>query len=139
MATIKSYTDLEQSKKLTEILPIESSDMVYLRCDFEDEYSILVGSYHEGYTEREDGTIVPVFDEHIPCWSLAALLEQLPYEVCDEEGNSFYLQINKEDDVYQLTYTDHYEDFDAIETDRHEHFIDACFEMILKLRKFKLL
>lgn len=27
MATIKSFTDLEQSKKLAEILPIESADM----------------------------------------------------------------------------------------------------------------
>jgi hypothetical protein len=27
MATIKSYTDIEQSKKLAEILPIESADM----------------------------------------------------------------------------------------------------------------
>lgn len=29
MATIKSYTDLEQSKKLAEILPLESADMHY--------------------------------------------------------------------------------------------------------------
>ena len=29
MATIESYTDLEQSKKLAEILPLESSDMHY--------------------------------------------------------------------------------------------------------------
>ena len=27
MATIKSYTDLEQSKKLAKILPIETADM----------------------------------------------------------------------------------------------------------------
>lgn len=29
MATIKSYTDIEQSKKLAEILPTESADMCY--------------------------------------------------------------------------------------------------------------
>ena len=29
MATIKSFTDLQQSKKLAEILPIESADMYY--------------------------------------------------------------------------------------------------------------
>ena len=29
MATIKSYTDIEQSRKLAEILPIESSDMYW--------------------------------------------------------------------------------------------------------------
>ena len=28
---MKSYTDLEQSKKLSEILPIESADMVYIK------------------------------------------------------------------------------------------------------------
>ena len=29
MATIKSYTDIEQSRKLAKILPIESADMRY--------------------------------------------------------------------------------------------------------------
>ena len=29
MATIKAYTDLSQSKKLAEILPLESADMNY--------------------------------------------------------------------------------------------------------------
>ena len=29
MTTIKSYTDISQSKKLVEILPIESADMYY--------------------------------------------------------------------------------------------------------------
>ena len=29
MATIKSYTDFEQSKKLAEILPLESADMLF--------------------------------------------------------------------------------------------------------------
>lgn len=31
MATIKAYTDIKQSKKLTEILPIESADHHYVR------------------------------------------------------------------------------------------------------------
>jgi hypothetical protein len=29
MTTIKSYTDLEQSKKLAEVLPIDSADMYW--------------------------------------------------------------------------------------------------------------
>ena len=32
MATIKSYTDIEQSKKLAEILPLESADWTILNC-----------------------------------------------------------------------------------------------------------
>ena len=30
MATFKSYTDIEQAKKLAEILPLESADMYYM-------------------------------------------------------------------------------------------------------------
>ena len=33
MATIKSYTDLSQSKTLSKILPLESADMVYICID----------------------------------------------------------------------------------------------------------
>lgn len=77
----KICTSLEQSNKLIELgIDVNTSDMVYLKSYFEDEeeYSLLVGSYHEGYTEKDDGTIVPVFDEHIPAWSLSALLELIP-------------------------------------------------------------
>ena len=49
MEELKSYTDFEQSKKLAEILPIESTD------------GALTENYH-----------------CVPCWSLAALLSVLP-------------------------------------------------------------
>jgi len=59
MATIKSFTDLEQSKKLAEILPIESAD-----CYWEDNMTVVFGhGWHP---------------QHIPCWSLAALLKLIP-------------------------------------------------------------
>ena len=77
--------------------------------------------------------------EVLPCWSLAALLEQLHYELCDDDGNPSYLKMNKEDDIYQLVYTDPYGEFENIETDRYEHFVDACYEMILKLKELNLL
>lgn len=59
---MKSYTDIEQSKKLAEILPIESADM-YWWCG-ED---LRIGGYR-----------AMVLDYDIPCWSLAALLSILP-------------------------------------------------------------
>lgn len=77
--------------------------------------------------------------EIIPCWSLASLLEQLHYEVCDDDGNLSYLQMNKEDDVYQLVYTDPHGDFESIETDRYEHFVDVCVDMIIKLNELNSL
>ena len=60
MAAIKSYTDIEQSKKLAEILPIESADM----------YRIYDIPYAIPYENR--------IGEAKPCWSLAALLDVLP-------------------------------------------------------------
>ncbi|UKK52639.1 hypothetical protein [Prevotella sp. E2-28] len=132
MTTIKSYADLSQSKTLSKILSHESADF--------------------GWNVFVDGTsrILPINDwdlvkdgsgnvKFFHAWSLAALLEQLPYELCDDDGNSSYLQINKEDDVYQIVYTDPYGDFESIETDRYDDFVDACYEMILKLNKLNLL
>ena len=61
---MKSYTDLEQSKKLAEFLPLESADMFYTLID-------------QGlYLEVKQG-IEPSKDD-IPCRSLAALLGVLP-------------------------------------------------------------
>ena len=138
MAIIKSYTDIEQSKKLAEILPPESADMVYIKhatssnlnWRFDDDIPPMI----LGKTSINDMTV-----EVLPAWSLAALLKQLPYELCDDDGNSSYLQMNKEDDMYQLEYIDPSEIFESIETDRHEHFVDTCYEMILKLKELNLL
>lgn len=143
MATIKSYTDIEQSKKLAKILPLESADMHYNNAsikgiNYVDEYRAELMDYNTAQKVLSKYLINPIFGI-IPCWSLASLLEQLPYELCDDDDNSAYLQMNKEDDVYQLVYTDPHVDFESIETDRYEHFVDACYELILKLHELNLL
>lgn len=78
----KICTSLEQSKRLIELgIDADTADMVYFKSYFfeeSEEYSLLVGSYHEGYAEKDDGSLVPVIDEHIPAWSLSALLELIP-------------------------------------------------------------
>jgi hypothetical protein len=137
MTTVKSYTDINQSKKLAEILPLESADTWW------NFYSVTTDDTTPQIIHI-DTPWVGTFNwnnepDNIPCWSLASLLEQLPYELCDDDGNSSYLQINKEDDVYQLVYEDPYGDFESIETDRYEHFVDACVELILKLNELNLL
>lgn len=145
---MKAYTDLEQSKKLAEILPLESADMIWYGtyCGMDGLYHLLSDEYNEfgliAINKEFCKTLFRLGDEHVdwlPCWSLAALLEQLPYELCDDDGNSVYLQINKEDDVYQLVYTDPYGDFESIETDRYDDFVDAFYEMIIKLKENNLL
>lgn len=143
MATIKSYTSVEQSSKLAEILPLESADMHYNNAsikgiNYVDEYRAELMDYNTAQKVLSKYLINPMFGI-IPCWSLASLLEQLPYELCDDDDNSSYLQMNKEDDVYQLVYTDPNGDFESIETDMYYHFVDACVELILKLNKLNLL
>ena len=72
----KSFTSLEQSKKLAEFLPIESADM-----------------YYHPYPNDEDWYDIPNFGEadlkfnQLPCWSLAALLDILDDIVVDDEVN----------------------------------------------------
>ena len=107
MITIKSFTSLEQSKKLAEILPIESADMVLpFKHSKNDEYIpgyVVSRNYVEVYNEMmklqrmEKEDVCKLIQ---PCWSLAALLEQITYEVCDDDGNSSYLQMNKDNEEH---------------------------------------
>ena len=68
MATIKAYTDIEQSKKLAEILPIESADMCYRIVAYNPNDTHVYQPYCFSSTLESD----------IPCWSLAALYSVLP-------------------------------------------------------------
>lgn len=76
MAIIKSYTDLEQSKVLSKILPIESADMTYTPI-------IDIGSMsNSGFLDIPDCYPFNRFKDSdikpLPCWSLAALYNILP-------------------------------------------------------------
>lgn len=121
---MKSYTDLEQSKKLAEILPFESADMYYSP----------IGGTHPWVWEND-----LIEKDAILCWSLAALLEQLDDEITDEEGNDYNLTIVKESLKYQLYYHDSWGRAEDIETEYYDDMVDACVEMITKLHELKLL
>ena len=79
MTTIKAYTDLSQSEKLKEILPFESVDMYY-------HYNrSVVKNYHADIPEYiQLNNHFVLFDNDIPCWSLAALINLLPSEFTTE-------------------------------------------------------
>ena len=117
---MKAYTDLEQSKKLAEFLPLESADMCYIQ-------DLLAGGKYGDY-KPYIGNLIPAYgQDKIRCWSLAALLGVLPYLSlhktfsgwrCDsynKEGTSCILGVPADNPV------------------------DACYEMILKLHKLKML
>jgi hypothetical protein len=111
MAAIKSYTDLEQSKKLAEILPNESADMYY------------------GYME-DKACFLPYSDTEVkalclPCWSLASLLGVLHY---------YTLQTNTDGTVFVVC-----DSKKPMISDAYDNPIDACVAMIEKLHELNLL
>ena len=134
MATIKAYTDISQSKKLAEILPLESADM-------------RIGNY-VGKSGKVDGTNVHYYPkgesfgapEIINAWSLAALLEEIPSITVNIVGEDLKLHIDKDNLQYSLFYENEYTgDMFEIETELYDNMIDACYEMIIKLNELKLL
>lgn len=122
---MRSYTNVEQSRKLAEILPLESADM---------RYSPLGGTHPwvlEGNLIEKDAVL---------CWSLQALLDEIPDEIMNEQEEDLKLHIDKEDYSYGLFYENKYTgEMFEIETDYHDNFVDTCVEMITKLHELKLL
>ena len=115
---MKGYTNLEQSKKLSEFLPIESSDMNYW-CGTQ----IRIG----GYRAMDK-------DLDIPCWSLAALLDVLNKTAyfMDEDAS-----VNLSS--YKTIEWDLGIDNSDLELVTESNPVDACYEMIIKLHEQKLL
>jgi len=126
MATIKSFTDLQQSKKLAEILPLESADMMYQKYE-----TVVIGDDY-GYKYR----IQPFFSSNIdsiPCWSLAALLSVLPDSIYENTDEYSQLEFSKNSVAY-------HDLNDGIKIGSLKgNLIDACYELILKLHKLNLL
>lgn len=116
MSTIKSYTDLEQSKKLAEILPLESADMCYTSEDFVDEDTGDVVSIEKVSFGHPSNT-------EIGCWSLATLLGVLPRYELNNFGDAIQLDVKRE----------------ALETEDDETLLDLVVNMIIHLHELKKL
>ena len=119
---MKSYTDLTQSKKLAEILPLESADMCYriVACNQNDTH------------EYQPYCFVSTLESDIPCWSLTALLNVLPRIEHLKPSIDLNPKLHSNDiAIYYYS-----EDSSYIVKD---NLIDATFEMIIKLHELKLL
>lgn len=139
MATIKSYTDLEQSRKLAEILPLESADMVLLHEEpYETSDSMFDGlhqalcvpfsKYDKSWRQKYKNI------SYFPCWSLTSMLGVLP----EIYGNPLNIERVKAEDGYDGYYY-HIEYKGKILIPYSKNPIDACYEMILKLHELKML
>lgn len=119
---MKAYTDIEQSKKLAKILPLESADMKWYFWKSEiDAPKLPTFGYSKNTAESYKDTEVV----YLPCWSLAALLNALPkiYELkplIDLEENS-------------IMYSGVYIDVTA------DNPVNACVEMLVKLHEIKVI
>ena len=114
---MKAYTDLEQSQKLAQILPLESADMYWW------------SSGKDYYIEAiDDGDFIENRD--IRAWSLTSLLDILPYPQLSKDK----LGSGKEGWMVSV-----YPDNCRYDSCCHDNPIDACYEMIIKLHEQKLL
>ena len=121
MAAIKAYTDLEQSRKLAEILPLESADMWYQHIGF----SFKDGSKKLIYLPmvvRDNES-----DKDVPCWSLAALLNIIPYHSSHRTYSGWRCDsYDKEGELHMFG-------------EPSDNPVDACYETILELHERNLL
>lgn len=123
MATIKSHSDLKQSKKLAEFLPMESADMYY-RDWKRATKDIRIA--HVGTAHKKD----------LPCWSLTALLRVIPKRIKDY--NVLRIDIGEKD--FSIWYDEvGYGVNTELPDITMECPVDACCEMIFKLKERKLL
>ena len=130
---MKSYTDIEQSKKLAKILPIESADMWYH------------GHYSPFESERKYDdepcpfhSVSPNLDK--PCWSLVALLELMPLYIRTNEGDYNFSLVRGGAGAYTFSYIHALKEpwelgYHLYLTTHKDSVIDAAFEMVVLLKE----
>lgn len=118
MATIKLYSDLQQSKVLAGILPLESAD-IYYKAGNDDQPTFRLRSY---------GHIMS--DKDVCAWSLTALLELLDYPQLSKDK----LGSGKEGWMVSV-----YQNDCRYDSYWHDNPVDACYEMIIRLNELNLL
>ena len=144
---MKAYTDLEQSKRLAEILPMESADMVLLHEEpYETSDSKFDGlhqalcvpfnKYDKSWRQKYKNI------SYFPCWSLAALLRFLPFHIISKNeryGFDMGKGLNRNGETYMIRYNIFSTDICLYKTDYYNNPVNAAYEMILKLHEQKLL
>lgn len=119
---MKGYTDLEQSKKLAEILPLESADMYW----WSTSLKYYIEAMDDGDFNEEEG--------HIRAWSIAALSEFIPPYIVDDDGNNYKFYLSKDGLGRWIAY--YKSDGVSIHIcEESDNMIDVIFEMICWLNE----
>lgn len=129
MTTIRAYTTIEQSRKLAEILPLESADACWTNHLFD---SILSSWRIESTPPQEYKALLNRFVVRgyliESCWSLAALLGVLP--LVDFTTPQL---IGTPKTLYRCIYND------DLKSHAYDNPVDACVDMIERLHELNLL
>ena len=145
---MKSYTDISQSKKLAEILPLESADMWWnFYSVTTDNTTPLIIHIDTPWVGSFNWNNEP---DNVPCWSLAALMNMLPSEFTEKgeySETTYKIDIRKyaltdDVDIYQIAYGNYHwhEDgscswSDMVNSGEREELIDAVFQMVIWLKE----
>ena len=132
---MKTFTDLNQSQKLVEILPIESADMAHFPWSVLKTREYVVSPLQGNPIED----LQKIYgNQFILCWSLTALLDALPVSCDDGQHCLTLINPNPNDKTEWLCA---YEDCkgDLMMECYADNSIDACYEMVLKLHELKML
>ena len=117
---MKAYTNIQQSKKLAEILPKESADQTW--------EIIAIAGANLGVPEEmqywHNGNTPCILNSKIgiPCWSLAALLDVYP------------MVVGKDLDMYCC-----WQNSKNLCSKHYDNPVDAVVELIMKLHEQKLI
>lgn len=121
---MKSYTDIEQSRKLAEILQPESADCFWDYDDLQKYHRI--NWFEEGFNKESQ---LRLNENNVCAWSLTALLDVLPRVDIEKE-----LWSSDKYDFRVKAYTG-----DGYVGDWFDNPVDACVDMIIELYEQKLL
>lgn len=117
---MKAYTNLEQSKKLAEILSLESADMRY-------------ASFGDTHPWVWEGTFIE--KDAVPCWSLSALLSIIN----NIKGWYPGIDAQVEDNKWQICMFSRETGSDTDLSSMNEELVDVCYEVIIKLHEQNLI
>jgi hypothetical protein len=138
---MKSYTDIEQSRKLAEILPLESADMYYTA-------GLNVNGKHYYKTPYIMECKEDLNEYTLPCWSIASLLSALKIYTTPTafSTNMSVPSLTKTKNGYSITYVGDYRIMESNNNDIEspieivaDNPVDACVAMIERLHELKLL
>ena len=148
MATIKAFTDLEQSKKLAEILPLESADMTYYACVKDWRGNPVEPKWGKPTTLTKEELALPCSNhqeyEYLPCWSFASLLSVLPnskHITTTLSRGGWRIEPVEYIDKWFCEYEEEVDEDSPYRgfTVSADNPVDACYEMIIRLNELNLL